>query len=44
MVEISPDEIVFWKSGFVSINETLIFTWLVMALLVILAWISTRRL
>lgn len=44
MVEISPDEVVFWNSGFVSINETLVFTWLVMALLVSLAWISTRRL
>lgn len=44
MVEISPDEVVFWKSGFISINETLVFTWLVMVLLVLLAWISTRRL
>ncbi len=44
MVEISPDGVVFWKWGFVSINETLIFTWLVMALLVSLAWLSTHRL
>ncbi|MFB3764043.1 MAG: F0F1 ATP synthase subunit A [Methanotrichaceae archaeon] len=44
MVEISPDEIVFWQWGFVSINATIIFTWAVMALLVILAWLSTRRL
>ncbi|VVB63468.1 ATP synthase subunit a [uncultured archaeon] len=44
MVELSPDEIVFWKWGFVSINETIVFTWAVMALLVFLAWFTTRRL
>ena len=44
MVEISPDEIVFWKWGFISINETIVFTWAVMALLVFLAWFTTRRL
>jgi F-type H+-transporting ATPase subunit a len=44
MVEISPDEVVFWQWGFVSINETLVFTWAVMALLVVLAWLSTRHL
>lgn len=44
MVELSPDEVVFWQWGVVSINETIVFTWAVMALLVILAWLSTRRL
>ena len=44
MVEISPDEIVFWKFGLVSVNETIVFTWAVMALLVFLAWFTTRRL
>lgn len=44
MVEISPDEVVFWNWGFVSVNETIVFTWAVMALLVVLAWITTRRL
>ncbi len=44
MVEISPDEVVFWQWGFVSINETLVFTWAVMALLVFLAWLLTRNL
>jgi F-type H+-transporting ATPase subunit a len=44
MVELSPDEVVFWRWGFVSVNETIVFTWLVMALLVLLAWLSTRRL
>ncbi|MCX6677997.1 MAG: F0F1 ATP synthase subunit A [Methanothrix sp.] len=44
MVELSPDEVVFWRWGFVSINETIVFTWVVMALLVILGWLSARRL
>lgn len=44
MVEISPDEVVFWQWGFVSINETLVLTWAVMALLVFLAWLLTRNL
>ncbi len=43
MVEISPDGTVFWQWSNVAINETIIFTWVVMALLVILAWLSTRR-
>jgi F-type H+-transporting ATPase subunit a len=44
MVELSPDEVVFWRWGFVSINETIVFTWIVMALLVFIAWLSARRL
>jgi len=44
MVELSPDEVVFWQWGFVSINETIVFTWVVMASLVILGWMSSRRL
>lgn len=43
MVEITPDEIVIFKWGFVTINDTIAFTWAVMALLVILAWHLTRR-
>ena len=44
MVELSPDEVVFWQWGFVSINETIVFTWVVMALLVILGWLCARHL
>jgi F-type H+-transporting ATPase subunit a len=44
MVELSPDEVVFWQWGFVSINETILFTWVVMAILVLLGWLSTRYL
>jgi len=44
VVELSPDEVVFWQWGFVSINETIVFTWIVMAVLIILGWLSARRL
>jgi F-type H+-transporting ATPase subunit a len=44
MVVLSPDEVVFWQWGFVTINETIVFTWLVMALLVIFGWLSARHL
>ncbi|VVB52611.1 ATP synthase subunit a [uncultured archaeon] len=44
MVEITPDAIVFWKSGYFSLNATIVFTWMVMVLLALTAWLATRRL
>jgi F-type H+-transporting ATPase subunit a len=44
MKDISPDAVVFWNWGFVSINATILFTWLVMALMVIGSWLATRNL
>jgi len=41
---ISPDEVVYWKLGGFSLNATLVFTWIVMALLLLLSWLATRRL
>lgn len=41
---ISPDATVFAEWGFVSLNATLVYTWAVMALLVLLSWLATRRL
>jgi F-type H+-transporting ATPase subunit a len=43
MITLSPDQIVYWQMGFVTINATLVFTWLVMALLVLLAWLIKRK-
>jgi len=43
-MEISPDLIVFFKIGGFTLNATIFFTWIVMGLLVITAWLSTRRL
>ena len=43
-MHLSPDEIIFWQYGVVKLNATILFTWIVMALLVIGAWLVTRRL
>ncbi|MEA5477079.1 F0F1 ATP synthase subunit A [Pseudanabaena galeata UHCC 0370] len=43
-MNISPDEIIYWQMEFVSINATLVFTWLVMLLLGIGSWLVTRHL
>ena len=42
--DISPDAAVFWQWGVVHINATLLFTWLVMGLLVLVAMVGTRSL
>jgi F-type H+-transporting ATPase subunit a len=44
MVDISPDTIVFWKWGPITLNATIVYTWLMMALLVLVSWLATRRL
>ena len=41
---ISPDQTVLFEFGFIRITATLLFTWLVMALLVLLARWITRHL
>ncbi|MFW5696165.1 MAG: F0F1 ATP synthase subunit A [Phototrophicaceae bacterium] len=43
-MELSPDNIVYWESGFVTINATLVFSWVVMAILVIGSFLITRNL
>ncbi|MCL7421389.1 MAG: F0F1 ATP synthase subunit A [Methylobacter sp.] len=40
----NPDQIILWQYGFVKINATLAFTWLVMALLTVGSFLITRRL
>ncbi len=42
--DISPDAVVFWQWGWASLNATIVFTWGVMGLLVIFAWLGTRSL
>jgi F-type H+-transporting ATPase subunit a len=42
--DISPDQVVFWQWGPVSVNATLVFTWAVMLLLLLGSWWITRRL
>ncbi len=41
---ISPDTIVFWQWGWFSLNATIVFTWLVVAIMTVSSWLVTRRL
>lgn len=41
---ISPDSLVLWEWGVISLNATILFTWLVMAALALASWLITRRL
>lgn len=41
---ISPDGIIYWQSGWININATIVFTWVVMALLVLSSIYVSRKL
>jgi F-type H+-transporting ATPase subunit a len=43
-MRISPDAIVFFQWGPVTLNATIVFTWFVMALMVLGSWLVTRKL
>lgn len=43
-MEISPDNIIYWQWGPAKLNATIVFTWVVMALMVLGSWLITRRL
>jgi F-type H+-transporting ATPase subunit a len=43
-VQISPDSVVYWQYGLFVLNRTIVFTWVVMALLTAGSWLITRRL
>lgn len=43
-MEITPDQIVYWQWGVFTVNATLVWTWVVMALLVMVSWALSRRL
>lgn len=42
--DISPDAVVVWKWGFVTLNATILYTWGIMVLMVLGAWLITRKL
>lgn len=42
--QMSPDETIFWQWKFVTLNLTLVSTWVVIAVLALLSWLATRRL
>lgn len=43
-MHLSPDELIFWQFGFVKLNATIVFTWGLMLVLVLGAWLVTRNL
>ncbi len=43
-MRLSPDEWIFWQSGFVKLNATIAFTWLLMLALTLGSALVTRRL
>ncbi|NDV24770.1 F0F1 ATP synthase subunit A [Desulfovibrio sp. JC022] len=42
-MEISPDHIIYFSFGFIKLNATIVYTWLVMVLLVGFSWFVTRK-
>jgi len=43
-MHLSPDEVIYWQYGFIKLNATILYTWVVMLLLVIGAHLVTRKL
>jgi F-type H+-transporting ATPase subunit a len=41
---ISPDQVMIFQWGPISLNATIVFTWVVMGLLVLVSWLATRKL
>jgi len=44
ITDISPDQVVLWEAGPLRLNATIAVTWMLMAAMVIGAWLVTRRL
>ena len=42
-MHLSPDEVIFWQSGWLKINATILYTWGVMLVLVLGSILVTRR-
>lgn len=42
--QISPDQVIVFQWGVMTLNVTILYTWLVMAILVFMSWLATRRL
>ncbi|MDN4502662.1 F0F1 ATP synthase subunit A [Alteromonadaceae bacterium BrNp21-10] len=43
-MHLSPDEIIFWQYGVIKLNATIVFTWVLMAIMVLGAKLITRKL
>lgn len=43
-MRLTPDQWIFWQYGFITLNATIVFTWALMAVMVLAAALITRRL
>jgi len=43
-MRLSPDQWIYWQSGFIKLNATIAFTWGLMLVLALGSWLITRRL
>jgi len=43
-MRLSPDEIIFWQNGFLKLNATIVFTWVLMLVLTVSSRLITRKL
>ncbi|MDB4572303.1 F0F1 ATP synthase subunit A [Akkermansiaceae bacterium] len=43
-MQLSPDETIYWQHGFLKLNATIVFTWMVMLILIVGAKLITRNL
>ena len=43
-MDITPDQIVYWQWGVVTLNATIVWTWVIMAVLALGSWVVTRSL
>ncbi len=44
MTDITPDQVVLWRWEWFTLNATILYTWLIMALITFVSWAVTRRL
>jgi F-type H+-transporting ATPase subunit a len=44
IADISPDQVILWQWRFITLNATILYTWVVMALLTVGSWLVTRTL
>ncbi|MGE0681908.1 MAG: F0F1 ATP synthase subunit A [Candidatus Binatia bacterium] len=44
ITDLTPDQVIFWRWQFLTLNATIVYTWIVMASLAVSAWLATRRL
>ena len=43
-MHLTPDDMIFWQHGFIKLNATIVFTWGLMAVLIVGSKLVTRRL